>query len=494
MQPVVERLDDLLREVEYTGIKGDAGVIAGSLEFDSRRISAGSIFFAIRGTNHDGHKFIDDAVSAGAVAVVCEQLPDTLKKEVCYVQVPDSAHALGIMASAYYGHPSRRLHLTGITGTNGKTTTASLLFRLFNEMGRGSGLISTVGYQINDKKIPATHTTPDPLTLNRLLLEMAEDGCEHCFMEVSSHAVVQKRIMGLHFAGGIFTNISHDHLDYHKTYDEYLRAKKNFFDRLGNKAFALINRDDRNSTFMVQNTKAMVKSYGLKTMADFMGSIIEKDESGMLLEIDGREVWVKFIGSFNASNILAVYAGAVLLGAGSDEALRIISTLTPVEGRFETIRSDEGVTAVVDYAHTPDALENVIKAILPMLVNRSRLITVTGAGGDRDKGKRPVMAAIAAKNSHQVILTSDNPRSEDPDSIIDDMLKGIDKADMHKVLCINNRREAIRTACRIAQKGDFVLVAGKGHETYQEVEGVRHYFDDREVVKSSFFDTNKTTG
>ncbi len=494
MATVVRRLEELLREVDCTGIKGDAGIIAASLEFDSRRISPGSIFFAIRGTSYDGHNFIEDAVSSGAVAVICERLPGKLKLKVCYVQVPDSAEALGIMASEYYGNPSRRLHLTGITGTNGKTTIANLLFRLFTAMGHGSGLISTVGYQINDRKIPATHTTPDPVTINRLLFEMNEDGCEHCFMEVSSHAVVQKRIKGLHFAGGIFTNISHDHLDYHNTYDDYLKAKKKFFDDLDHKAFALVNKDDRNSTFMVQNTKAMVKSYGLKTMADFMGSIVEKDYSGMLLEIGGREVFVKFIGSFNASNILAVYAGAVLLGVGSDEPLRIISTLTPVEGRFETIRSDKGVTAVVDYAHTPDALENVINAILPMLPNRSKLITVTGAGGDRDKVKRPVMAAIAVKNSHQVILTSDNPRSENPDAIINDMLKGIDKSDIYKVLCISNRLEAIKTACRMAQKGDFVLVAGKGHETYQEIEGVRHHFDDREVIRSTFFNKNKTTG
>ncbi len=490
----MHRLDELLKDVDYIRIEGDAGVIAVNLEFDSRRISAGSVFFAVRGASHDGHAFIDNAVSAGVSAVVCERLPGALKENVCYVQVPDSAVALGMMASAHYGHPSRRLMLTGITGTNGKTTTASLLYRLFNEIGKRSGLISTVGYYIHERKISATHTTPDPVTLNRLLSEMADDGCEYCFMEVSSHAIDQKRISGLHFTGGIFTNVSHDHLDYHKTYDEYLRAKKMFFDGLDNEAFALVNRDDRRSGYMVQNTRANVKSFALKTMADYRGAIIEKDVAGMLLDLDGSQVWVKLIGNFNAYNILAVYAAANLLGAGNDDTLRLISSLTPVEGRFETIRSDEGVTAIVDYAHTPDALDNVVNTIRQMMGGKSKLITVTGAGGDRDKGKRPVMAAIAARNSHQVILTSDNPRSEDPESIISDMLKGIDKTDMGKVLCIANRREAIRAACRMGQKGDFVLVAGKGHETYQEIEGVRHHFDDREVVRSAFSVANKKTG
>ncbi|TVR73593.1 MAG: UDP-N-acetylmuramoyl-L-alanyl-D-glutamate--2,6-diaminopimelate ligase [Marinilabiliales bacterium] len=489
----MKKLEFLLEDVDVICVKGDSGLAAGSLEFDSRRVSVGSIFFAIRGTGHDGHSFIESAVSKGAAAVICETMPAELRKEVCYVQVADSASALGIMASALFDHPSRRIKLTGVTGTNGKTTTATLLFRLFTAMGSRAGLISTVGYIVGEEKIHATHTTPDPVTINRLLSDMEKAGCEYCFMEVSSHAIVQQRIRGLHFAGGIFTNISHDHLDYHGSYNEYLKAKKQFFDRLQSGAFALVNKDDRNSGFMVQNTVARVKSFGMKSMADFRGSIVEKDQAGMLLDINGSQVWVSFIGEFNASNILAVFACGVLLGADAGEVLRVISTLTPVEGRFETIRSADGITVIVDYAHTPDALENVVRAIKQMLAGRSRLITVTGAGGDRDRGKRPVMAAIAAANSSKVILTSDNPRTEDPDAIINEMLTGIKEGDRNRVLCISNRKEAIRAACSIAGKGDFVLVAGKGHETYQEIAGVRHHFDDREVVRSAF-NLNKTTG
>ncbi len=490
---MVKKLEYLLDDVGVTCVKGDTGLDAGSLEFDSRRVTEGSIYFAIRGTGQDGHSFIESAVSNGAAAVICETMPANLREEVCYVQVADSASALGIMASAMFDHPSRRIKLTGVTGTNGKTTTATLLFRLFTAMGNRAGLISTVGHIVGEEKIQATHTTPDPVTINRLLSGMERAGCEYCYMEVSSHAIVQQRIGGLHFAGGIFTNISHDHLDYHGSYNEYLKAKKRFFDTLQGDAFALVNKDDRNSGFMVQNTGAMVKSFGMKSMADFRGSIVEKDQAGMLLDINGSQVWVNFIGAFNASNILAVYAGGVLLGADAGEVLRVISTLTPVEGRFETIRSADGITAIVDYAHTPDALENVVRAIKQMLGGRSRLITVTGAGGDRDRGKRPVMAAIAAANSSKVILTSDNPRSEDPDEIINEMLTGIEEGERDKVLCISNRKEAIRVACSIAGKGDFVLVAGKGHETYQEIAGVRHHFDDREVVRSAF-NLNKTTG
>jgi len=482
----VHKLSILFEGIDYDEILGDPGIEVVTLESDSRKISPGSIFFAVRGTASDGHEFIDAAVSNGAVAVVCETLPGRISDNVSYIRVNDSSRVLGMVASAFWDHPSHKLKLTGITGTNGKTTTATLLYRLFMGMGRKSGLISTINYFVHDRKLPASHTTPDPLTLNRLLFEMVQEGCEYCFIEVSSHAIVQQRIGGLSFAGGIFTNISHDHLDYHKSYDEYLRVKKQFFDNLGEGAFALVNKDDRNADFMVQNTRAGVRSYALKSMADFRGSIIERHPNGMLLNINGRELWTNFIGAFNASNLLAVFAGAKLLGAEEDEALRVISALTHVEGRFETIRSSEGVTAIVDYAHTPDALENVIEAIRQLLGRGSRLITVAGAGGDRDRGKRPVMARIASEKSDKLILTADNPRSEDPESIIRDMLEGVDKALRDRVLCITSRKEAIRTACMVAGSGDFILVAGKGHETYQEIMGVKHHFDDREIVREVF--------
>ncbi len=482
----MHKLNTLLKGIDHEEVLGDPGIEVVNLESDSRKISPGSMFIAIRGTANDGHEFIDSAVSDGAVAVVCEILPDNISNNVSYIRVRDSSRFLGMVASAFWGHPSSKLKLTGITGTNGKTTTATLLYRLFRGLGRKSGLISTISYFVNDRKLPATHTTPDPLTINRLLYEMVQDGCEYCFIEVSSHAIDQQRIGGLSFAGGIFTNISHDHLDYHKSYDEYLRVKKQFFDELGNDAFALVNKDDRNADFMVQNTRAGVSTYALKSMADFRGSIIERHPNGMLLNINGRELWINFIGAFNASNLLAVFAAGKLLGAEEGEALRILSALTPVEGRFETIRSPEGVTAIVDYAHTPDALENVIEAIRQVSGRGSRLITVAGAGGDRDRGKRPVMAKIASEKSDKLILTSDNPRSENPESIIKDMLGGVDKAFRDRVLCIINRKEAIRTACMIAGPGDFVLVAGKGHETYQEIIGVKHHFDDREIVREVF--------
>ncbi len=482
----MQELNKILKGVGYQEIIGDAGTEIGNIEVDSRQVIRGSLFIALKGTQVDSHKFIDQAISSGACAVVCENLPKHLIESTVYVRVSDSALALGQIASAFYGHPSRKLKLTGVTGTNGKTTTVTLLYHLFRQLGYRTGLISTVSYFIDDRKLPATHTTPDPVKLNWLLSEMVREGCEYCFMEVSSHSIAQKRIAGIEFTGGIFTNISHDHLDYHNTFKEYLKVKKQFFDNLGKGSFALVNKDDRNSGFMVQNTHALVTTFAMKSMADYRAGIIERHSGGMLLNLNGKELWTTFIGGFNAYNLLAVYACGILLGAGEDEVLRILSSLGPVEGRFETIRSSGNVTAIVDYAHTPDALDNVIQTIRQLLVHGSKLITVTGAGGDRDKGKRPVMARIAAENSHRVIITSDNPRTEDPDAIISDMLQGVEEELRGRVLCINKREEAIKTACMLAGPGDFVLVAGKGHETYQEIMGVKHHFDDREIVKSAF--------
>ena len=480
------KLIDILEGTDYTAIHGDPDMEIISIEPDSRKVVPGSLFFAIRGTLSDGHDYIGKAISAGAGAVVCETMPEDPDRSVVFIQVKDSARALGHAASAFFGHPSRDLILVGVTGTNGKTTTVTLLYQLFRRLGHKTGLISTISYFIGDRKSPASHTTPDPVRLNRLLREMADEGCRYCFMEVSSHALAQKRTGGIHFAGGVFTNISHDHLDYHNTFSEYIKAKKQFFDLLGDDSFALINKDDRNSGFMVQNTRASVKTFALKSMADFRGSVRESHPDGMLLSIDGKEMWTGFIGGFNAYNILAAYATALMLGTGREELLRAMSALGPVEGRFENIRSANRVTAIVDYAHSPDALENVIDAVRQLLGKSQRLITVTGAGGDRDREKRPVMAKIAALGSHTVILTSDNPRSEDPEAIINEMLGGVGESRRGKVICITNRKEAIKTACHLARPGDFVLVAGKGHETYQEIKGVRHHFDDREVIREVF--------
>lgn len=482
----MRKLNEIFTGTAFVEILGDPGVEITSMEIDSRKVLPGGLFFALRGTLTDGHEYIDKAVASGAAAVVCESLPRRRADGVTWIRVSDSARTLGNVASAFYGHPSSKLKLVGVTGTNGKTTTATLLYRLFRGLGQEAGLISTVNYYVGDRKFPATHTTPDPVRLNMFLSEMVNEGCRYCFIEVSSHSIVQQRIGGLHFCGGIFTNISHDHLDYHKSFSEYLKAKKHFFDTLGGDSFALVNRDDRNSGFMVQNTKAMVKSYALKTMADFRASVLESHFGGMLLDMNGKELWTSLAGEFNAYNVLAVYAAGVILGAHEDEALRIISSLKPVEGRFETIRSSGNVTAIVDYAHTPDALENVIDAINKVLGGKGELITVAGAGGDRDRSKRPVMARIGAEKSSKLILTSDNPRSEDPESIIMDMMKGVENNLRNKVPCITSREEAIRTACMMAGSGDIVLVAGKGHETYQEIKGVRHHFDDREVVWAVF--------
>lgn len=477
-------LDKLLQGVEVRSLVGDGTVAVGRLEFDSRKVVPGTLFFATRGTQADGHAYIPAAVAAGAAAVVCEELPAERPAGVTFVQVPDSTVALGQVASAFYGHPSRRLKLVGVTGTNGKTTTATLLFRMFRRLGYKAGLISTVVYCVDDREIPSTHTTPDSIRLNAMMAEMVEAGCDYCFMEVSSHSLVQHRTAGLAFVGGIFSNITHDHLDYHKTFAEYIRAKKLFFDGLPAGAFALTNADDRNGMVMVQNTKATVKTYALQSFADFRCRIVETLLDGMLLNLDGSEVWVKFLGRFNAYNLTSVYATALLLDARRDEVLRILSDLTSVDGRFEPIHSKEGVTAIVDYAHTPDALQNVIGTINEIRKKDQRLYVVVGCGGNRDATKRPEMAKIAVDGSDMAVLTSDNPRLEEPGAIIEQMKSGLEPG--ARYLAITDRREAIKAAVALARPGDIILVAGKGHETYQDVGGVKHHFDDREEVRAAF--------
>ena len=477
-------LDELLQGVEVRSLVGDGTVAVGRLEFDSRKVVPGTLFFATRGTQADGHAYIPAAVAAGAAAVVCEELPAERPVGVTFVQVPDSTVALGQVASAFYGHPSRRLKLVGVTGTNGKTTTATLLYRMFRRLGYKAGLISTVVYCVDDREIPSTHTTPDSIRLNAMMAEMVEAGCDYCFMEVSSHSLVQHRTAGLAFVGGIFSNITHDHLDYHKTFAEYIRAKKLFFDGLPAGAFALTNADDRNGMVMVQNTKATVKTYALQSFADFRCRIVETLLDGMLLNLDGSEVWVKFLGRFNAYNLTSVYATALLLDARRDEVLRILSDLTSVDGRFEPIHSKEGVTAIVDYAHTPDALQNVIGTINEIRKKDQRLYVVVGCGGNRDATKRPEMAKIAVDGSDMAVLTSDNPRLEEPGAIIEQMKSGLEPS--ARYLAITDRREAIKAAVALARPGDIILVAGKGHETYQDVGGVKHHFDDREEVRAAF--------
>lgn len=477
-------LDKLLQGVEVRSLVGDGTVAVGRLEFDSRKVVPGTLFFATRGTQADGHAYIPAAVAAGAAAVVCEELPAERPAGVTFVQVPDSTVALGQVASAFYGHPSRRLKLVGVTGTNGKTTTATLLYRMFRRLGYKAGLISTVVYCVDDREIPSTHTTPDSIRLNAMMAEMIEAGCDYCFMEVSSHSLVQHRTAGLAFVGGIFSNITHDHLDYHKTFAEYIRAKKLFFDGLPAGAFALTNADDRNGMVMVQNTKATVKTYALQSFADFRCRIVETLLDGMLLNLDGSEVWVKFLGRFNAYNLTSVYATALLLDARRDEVLRILSDLTSVDGRFEPIHSKEGVTAIVDYAHTPDALQNVIGTINEIRKKDQRLYVVVGCGGNRDATKRPEMAKIAVDGSDMAVLTSDNPRLEEPGAIIEQMKSGLEPG--ARYLAITDRREAIKAAVALARPGDIILVAGKGHETYQDVGGVKHHFDDREEVRAAF--------
>lgn len=484
------KLEEILKSVNVCRWAGDLNIEVTDIQMDSRLVKSGCLFVAVKGTQTDGHAYIGKAIAGGAAAIVCETLPEQTDDKVTYVQVSDSEDAVGKLATTFYGNPTEKLDLVGVTGTNGKTTIATLLYEMFRRFGYKVGLISTVCNYIDGEAIPTDHTTPDPITLNRLLGKMADEGCKYAFMEVSSHSVAQKRIGGLKFAGGIFTNLTRDHLDYHKTFENYLKAKKAFFDGLPKSAFALTNADDKNGLVMVQNTKAKVATYSLRTLCDFKGKVLEDGFEGMLLDINNREVNVQFIGRFNASNLLAVYGAACLLGKQPEEVLIALSILRPVSGRFDAIRSPKGYTAIVDYAHTPDALENVLNAIHEVLKGRGQVITVVGAGGNRDKGKRPLMAQESVKQSDKVVITSDNPRFEEPQDIINDMLAGLTKEDMRKVISITDRREAIRTACMLAQPGDVVLIAGKGHENYQEVKGVKHHFDDKEVVKDIFANEN----
>ena len=481
------KLIELLKYVTPQTIIGNQEIDITGVNIDSRKIEKSHLFVAIKGTQTDGHRFIPKALELGAVAVLCEDLPEVLQPGVTYVQVASTEAAVGPVATMFYGEPSKQLKLVGVTGTNGKTTIATLLYNMFRKFGHKCGLLSTVCNYIEDEAIPADHTTPDPIELNKLLAQMVDAGCEYAFMECSSHAIAQQRIGGLVFAGGLFTNLTRDHLDYHKTFENYRDAKKAFFDGLSKDAFAITNADDKNGSVMVQNCKAQVKTYSTRTMADFRARIIECHFEGMYLEVDGREVGVQFIGKFNVSNLLAVYGAAVMLGKKPEDILLVLSTLKSVAGRLEPIRSQEGVTAIVDYAHTPDALENVLNAIHEVLDGKGgQIITVCGAGGNRDKGKRPLMAQEAVKQSDRVIITSDNPRFEEPQDIINDMLAGLTPQQMKKVVSIVERKEAIRTACMMAQKGDVILIAGKGHEDYQEIKGVKHHFDDREIVREIF--------
>jgi UDP-N-acetylmuramoyl-L-alanyl-D-glutamate--2,6-diaminopimelate ligase len=478
--------EEILKGIEFVSLSGTKNKVISGIEFDSRRVQKDSLFVAVKGYKTDGHNFISSAIASGASAVICEILPENPEKNVCWIKTNDSAKALGLAASNFYGNPSSSLRLVGVTGTNGKTTIATLLYRMFIRLGYKCGLFSTVCNYINEKELDATHTTPDPVQLNRLLSEMVNEGCDYAFMEVSSHSADQKRIAGLVFAGGIFTNLTHDHLDYHKTFDNYLAAKKSFFDLLPPDSFALVNADDHNGKVMLQNCKARHYTFSVRGMADYRCNIIEQSFGGMGLKIQGEEVWTRFVGDFNASNLLAVYAASELLGAAKKEILTVLSDLHPVSGRLEVIKSPGGISGIVDYAHTPDALLNVIDTINKIREGGVQLITVVGAGGDRDRTKRPKMAAISAEGSNKVILTSDNPRSEDPEKIIDEMEAGITPELKRKILRITNRHEAIKTAVMLANEGDVILIAGKGHETYQEIMGVKNHFDDREELKNAF--------
>lgn len=480
------KLKEILTFIHPVKITGNQDIEIIGVDIDSRQVGSGHLFMAMRGTQTDGHAYIPAAIEKGAIAILCEELPAELNEEITYIQVTDSEDAVGKVATAFYGDPTSKMELVGVTGTNGKTTIATLLYNAFRYFGYKVGLISTVCNYIDDEAIPTEHTTPDPITLNRLLGRMADEGCKYAFMEVSSHSIAQKRISGLKFAGGIFTNLTRDHLDYHKTVENYLKAKKKFFDELPKSSFSLTNLDDKNGLVMTQNTKSKVYTYSLRSLSDFKGKVLESHFEGMLLDFNNHELAVQFIGRFNASNLLAVFGAAVLLGKKEEEVLVALSTLHPVAGRFDAIRSPQGYTAIVDYAHTPDALVNVLNAIHGVLEGKGKVITVVGAGGNRDKGKRPIMAKEAAKASDRVIITSDNPRFEEPQDIINDMLAGLDNEDKKKTLSIADRKEAIRTACMLAEKGDVILVAGKGHENYQEIKGVKHHFDDKEVLKEIF--------
>ena len=479
------KIEKILKGIEIVSVAGTKNTVISGIEFDSRKVTKGSLFVAVKGYKTDGHDFIDSAIVSGATAVICEILPENPAKSICWIKTSDSAKALGLAASNFFGNPSSSLKLVGVTGTNGKTTIATLLYRMFIRLGYKCGLFSTVCNYINGKELAATHTTPDPVQLNCLLSMMIDEGCDFAFMEVSSHASDQKRIAGLKFAGGIFTNLTHDHLDYHKTFDNYLSAKKSFFDLLPYGSFALVNVDDRNGRVMLQNCQARHYTFSIRGMADYRCNIIEQGFEGMGLKIQGEEILTRFIGDFNASNLLAVYAASELLGAAKKEILTVLSDLHPVTGRLEVIKSPGGISGIVDYAHTPDALLNVIETINKIREGGVQLITVVGAGGDRDRAKRPKMAAISAEGSTRVILTSDNPRTEDPEKILDEMEVGITPDLKRKTLRIANRHEAIKTAVMLANKGDVVLIAGKGHETYQDIMGVKHHFDDREELKNA---------
>jgi UDP-N-acetylmuramoyl-L-alanyl-D-glutamate--2,6-diaminopimelate ligase len=476
------KLKDLVKGVSIKATHGPMDQEIMNLCFDSRKAGSGTLFVAQKGTQSDGHVYIPSVVDNGAVAVVCEELPEQMSEAVCYLQVESSDEALGRLSCEWFGRPSEKLQLVGVTGTNGKTTIATLLYETFRHFGHKVGLLSTVCNYIDEEAIHATHTTPDAYAINELLAKMVDAGCEYAFMEVSSHSVAQRRIAGLHFVGGIFTNLTRDHLDYHLTVDNYLRAKKRFFDDLPKEAFALTNADDKNGSVMLQNTKARKYEYSTRGLADFKAKVLENHFEGMLLDINGREVNVQFIGLFNVSNLLAIYGAACLLGKKPEEVLLVMSMLKPVSGRLEFLRSPSGFISIVDYAHTPDALKNVLKSINELVQGGSNVITVVGAGGNRDKGKRPLMAKEAVAGSNKVILTSDNPRFEEPQDILNDMYEGVDAGDRSKVLCIVDRKEAIRTACMLAKSGDVLLVAGKGHEDYQDIKGVKHPFDDKKVI------------
>ncbi len=484
-------LKDILYKVGIEAVKGITDVAINKIEFDSRRIELNDVFVAIRGVVSDGHAYIDKALNQGASVIICEEFPEVIVNGVTYVKVSNSNEALAYMASNFFEMPSGKLKLVGVTGTNGKTTIASLLYQLFKKAGYKVGLLSTVKIRVNDVEYKATHTTPDSLTINHYLNEMVETGCEFCFMEVSSHGIHQKRTEGLQFQGGIFTNLSHDHLDYHKTFAEYRDVKKAFFDSLPKTAFAISNLDDKNGAVMFQNTKAKKITYALKSYADYKAQILENQFTGLLIKINNNEVWTKLIGSFNAYNLLAIFATAVELGIEEQEALRLLSALESVSGRFQYIISEAKITAIIDYAHTPDALENVLKTIEDIRTKNEQLITVVGCGGDRDKTKRPIMAQIASELSTKAIFTSDNPRTENPETIIEEMEKGVEPQNFKKTLSILDRKQAIKTACQLAEANDIILIAGKGHETYQEINGVRHDFDDLKIVKELLIQLGK---
>jgi UDP-N-acetylmuramoyl-L-alanyl-D-glutamate--2,6-diaminopimelate ligase len=479
-------LKDILYRVSLQAVSGRTDIPVESIVFDSRKVTTNSLFVAVRGTTSDGHIYIPQVLEKGAGTIVCEEIPDITKEGVTYIQVKDTSEALGVIAANFYDNPSSKIKLVGVTGTNGKTTIVTLLYQLFRKLGYRTGLISTVENKIEDTIIPSTHTTPDAITLNQLLAQMVDAGCTHCFMEVSSHAAVQRRIAGVKFTGAIFSNITHDHLDYHKTFDEYIRAKKIFFDELPSNAFALVNIDDKRGKVMIQNTTAKTYTYSLHALADFKAKLLAVTMQGLEMEVDSHQVWFKLIGAFNAYNLLAIYSTAVLLGEDKEEVLMQLTTLDPANGRFEQFTSSGGVLAIVDYAHTPDALKNVLETIAQIKADDKKLITVFGCGGDRDSTKRPIMGDIACQLSDKVIVTSDNPRSEDPMLIIEDIKKGIKVTDAKKVLTHPDRMEAIRLACSLAQKGDIILIAGKGHETYQEIRGVKHPFDDKKIILQLF--------